>query len=787
MSDSTGDPLRAVEPSRGAVAVAAAACVAIAGILSWRALVGQPPSLWFDVDPVSDPFPFAGIAPSTGLAVDALTLILACLSMLAVRRGIDRVGAALAVLAAIGAIPIVIHSFNSPDHLWRGLQWMSAMGSAAAIVVSLRAMSHERSRATRAVLAGVLLAAIVPMAWHGVLQVWMEHPAMVEEFRAHRSEILAARGWAEGSSQALTYERRLMQPEATAWFGLSNVASSALAAGALTFAGAAFALRRVRPAGALLLGLVSAVATALVVVNGSKGALLSLLVGTMFAAWCMWRAPSARTCARIATALVALVLVAVMVRGWVGERSSERSLLFRSHYVDAAVQVFGDHPWLGVGPAGFGESYLAARPDRSPEEVQSAHAAWADWLVSMGICGAAWIVLFGALVALAAQGSAHARTSAHVGVVSGSVVPSGAGGARDEAAPANSRVRDVSFAWSRGPIIAALVVLVVSILAMLPESASLDDGTLLMRVLAALFAASIAGATVRAVLLGGRAWSAAIAGAVLLLAMHGQIEMTLWWPGSVGRTVALIAVGAAFAVPRSASDRWSSIVASIAAIALLVPATLGVIGAQGSRAAEAVVARAAQPLAAFGLARLGIAPAPATSLASARMQAALTLLEHPANPWLDRPAVVSVGLQQLASAVSAVPPGDPHWAAHAILLANHALDTQKSESVAASAALVAESLYEASTKAATSDRNNAPDRAAIIALLQRAAEYQVKCNPRSVRGWTRLADVAEAQGDHDAQRSAALRALAADETFELDPLRRLPDSARNSLHRQANK
>lgn len=768
MSDAVGVSTDTNEPSRGAVAVAAAACIAIAGMLSWRALVGQPPSLWFDVDPASDPFPFAGIAPSTGLILDALALLCACVAIVSVRRGIDRVGALLVMLASIGAIPVVFHGFNSPDHLWRGLQWMSAMGSATALVAALRAMPAERSRTTRAVLVGVLLAAIVPIAWQGVLQVWREHPAMVEEFRAHRTEILTARGWSNGSPQALTYERRLMQPEATGWFGLSNVASSAFAASALALAGAAIALRRVRPAGAFSLGLVAAVSGLLVIVNGSKGALLALLAGTVFAVWCAWRAPSARTCARIATTFVVLVLVAVLVRGWIGERWSERSLLFRSHYVTAATQIVSEHPWLGVGPAGFGEAYLLARPDRSPEEVQSAHAAWADWLASMGVCGTAWIVLFGALVALAAHGAA--------------VAPSpGARGASGDADTATAPPRIESLAWSRGPIIAAVVVFAASLMAIVPEFDSVDDGTVLMRVLAALFAASIAGATVRAVLIGGRAWAAGIAGAVLLLAMHGQVEMTLWWPGSVGRTVALIAVGAAFTMQRSTGDRRSPLLATLAGFALLVPATIGVIGAQRAYAAEAVVTRAAQPLVAFGLARLHIAPTPETSLASARMHAALLLLEHSTNPWLDRPAVVAVGLQQLASAVSVVPPEDANWPVKAIDLANHALDTHRDESVASSAALVAEALDAASARGM-----KGVTKAAIDSLLQRAAQCQVSSNPRSVRGWSRLANVAEMQGDSAASRSAALRALAADDSFALDPLRQLPVSERATLERQAS-
>ena len=163
------------------------------------------------------------------------------------------------------------------------------------------------------------------------------------------------------------------------------------------------------------------------------------------------------------------------------------------------------------------------------------------------------------------------------------------------------------------------------------------------------------------------------------------------------------------------------------------------------------------------------------------MHAALLLLEHSANPWLDRPAVVAVGLQQLASAVSAVPPEDAQWPEKALELANHALDTHHYESVASSAALVADALDAASARGM-----KGVTKAAIDALLLRAAQRQVSINPRSVRGWTRLANVAESQGDSAASRNAALRALAADDSFALDPLRQLPSTERATLERQAS-
>jgi hypothetical protein len=528
------------------------------------------------------------------------------------------------------------------------------------------------------------------------------------------------------------------------------VASSALAACTLVLTGGAIALRRWRPAGAALLAVVAVAAALLVAVNGSKGAIAALVIGALFALWSARRSPGALLMGRMAVACVALVLVAVALRGVVGERLGERSLLFRAHYMQGASQMLIAHPLMGVGPAGFAEGYLSARPDRSPEEVQSAHAAWADWLASLGILGLAWIALLSMLVALAARATASSP-----------------------AAP----VGDGSLAWSRGPLIAALATLAACMLAIVPEAPSLDEWSLFWRVLAAFLAASIAGALVRAALVGSRAWLAATAGGVLLLAMHAQVEMTLWWPGSVGRTAALIGVAAGFAVERVARDRVALVLASVAACSFLVPAGLGIVGATRALAAEQVIAEAAQPVAAFGLARLKFAPMPETSLSDARMQCARRLLEHAPNPWLDRAPVVAAALQQLASAVGPGTGSDAARREEALALARAALERHPSSAVAGAAALVAESVRDASGGAAA--------RSAHEELMRHAAEQQVAANPRSVIGWSRLADLAAAQGDATAARTAAARALAADDSYELDPMRRIPAAERARLERLA--
>ncbi|MFM8873782.1 MAG: hypothetical protein ACKOJI_10600, partial [Phycisphaerales bacterium] len=55
--------------------LASGCLVLIAALGAFQALVSHPVNLWFDVDPASDPFPFPGIAPSTGMAIDAVTVV----------------------------------------------------------------------------------------------------------------------------------------------------------------------------------------------------------------------------------------------------------------------------------------------------------------------------------------------------------------------------------------------------------------------------------------------------------------------------------------------------------------------------------------------------------------------------------------------------------------------------------------------------------------------------------------------------------------------------------------
>ncbi len=775
--------------------VAAAAVVGIAAIASFQALVAHPAMLWFDVDPASDPFPFAGIAPSTGMALDAAALALAAVALRCARRGIDRAGRRVAFLAGAGAVVAFMHAASDAEQCWRAMQWVAAIVGGTSVAVVLRALGPADGRIARRAAIAVLLAAAVPVAWRGTLQVLVEHPATVAHFQAHKAEFLAARGWAEGSPQALTYERRLVQPEATAWFGLSNVASSMLAAGAVAFAGAAVALRRARPAGAAMLGIVAVGCAALTAVNGSKGALAVLAIGACFAAWCALRAPSAPARTRAALALLALPLVAVGVRAAVGLAVGERSLLFRAHYAEGALRMVRESPVLGEGPAGFGPAYLRLRPWDSPEEVQSAHAAWADWIASLGLGGVAWIVASVAVVAWLARAACDGH------VAGDGIAGTAADGDRRPAARAEPA--------ARARLVPVLLALVVGVLAIVPEAPSLDDPALAARVLAALFAAACASVLVRAFAAPGRALAAGLAGAALALAVHSQVEMTLWWPGALAWVACLVGAVAGGAWPadaraaaaetpvdrphpHSVSTREALARASIRALVAVHLVMAGVVLAlevPGARSSEAFVARAAEPLAAFGRARLGIGPAPGRTIADARFEAA-GLIDPSVTDfvgslprtqrWLGRPAVRAASLTQYALGIAALeaPEGDDLLLQGRLNEVLGMLEERGSapwrmhcEPEAAAAGLLAEAAL-ARAPAAGVERSLAASQVRKWGLMQ------VELNPRSVRGWMRAAEGAAALGEAEDAARFAGNALGVDLTYALDPLRRMGEADR---------
>src|SRR5262249_27355910 len=139
----------------------------------------------------------------------------------------------------------------------------------------------------------------------------------------------------------------------------------------------------------------------MLVFTGSKGAVLAALIGVILAIAPLTIPLIAPTFASrfsgvIIMAMVLLTLGAVFARGTPLSQalSGDKSLLFRWHYTVASARMAAAHPWLGVGPDGYQDAYAQFRVPRNPEEVQSAHSMFWDWVCTLGVpAGACWIAL----------------------------------------------------------------------------------------------------------------------------------------------------------------------------------------------------------------------------------------------------------------------------------------------------------------------------------------------------------------------------------------------------------
>lgn len=292
-------------------------------------------------------------------------------------------------LAVLGSGGVLVHAAGNEAHAVAGMPWAAAMCAGVA-------MMHLPNRSTlRLAMIAALLGMSAMLGAKGAVQVFIEHPDTIASYERTRESFLASRGWSPDSVMARNYERRLYQPEATGWFGLSNVFGSMAAAWVLALGSAAFLAVRGRvsdwrvPA---LLGLGAALSAAGLALSHSKGAAGALVVGVV-ALVVVVRLP--RRAGVLCALVPVIVLAGVIARGLVGERLGELSILFRWFYIQGATGIFLDQPMLGVGPAGFKDAYMLAKPAISPEEVSSPHSIFFDWLACLGVLGAAWVLLIG--------------------------------------------------------------------------------------------------------------------------------------------------------------------------------------------------------------------------------------------------------------------------------------------------------------------------------------------------------------------------------------------------------
>ena len=722
----------------GIVTVAIIRCVIVFG--------GQ---IVFDVDPAIDPSPLAGFGPAGSLFLDA-ALLAACgcglLGETLAGRPIDRL---LLALALVPAPVIAYHGLADAGDMWRGSTWLAA---AAACVV----LAHlGRDRAIRVVILALLMAVLVPVAIRGALQssvtpfgVTLSGPEYLDtiaEFEANRDVFFADRGWAPDSAAARLYEQRLRQPDPRGWFPTTNVFASLMAFGLVMSVGLGIGAVRDRADRRWLTLFGAAVlvfATALWV-SRSKGAILACTIGlALLAVPLLSRRAHAlftRRGGAVMLALVGLTLAAVVVRGvalpesWMGDKS----LLYRWHYLVGSARIVSADGLVGVGPDGFQAAYVQVRDSRSPEEVTSAHNAFADWLSDLGLSGAAWIGLVGVLLWRAGR-RADPRTD-----------PPDAGS---------------GFVNPRWTLAAAAVVAIFALApAIIVERAVLDAVGQVARI------AGVLGFVLAAVAYAGglertraAVVSSTLAAATVVLVVHGQIEMTFFDPAAVTWIMCVLGL-AGGASPRGGGRRTGLGVAlGLIVLALVLSSR---VAARAARAQTRMIAAA----------ELLYPPEMLPELyARQREEAAQMLLRaYETTRSTDAMLLREAARQMMIAAQVSPADRQPGLATRAVEFAHEAAHVHRGPS---STALLAETAWLLAL--ITGDETHKQ-----VAI--EAAAALTDQDPHGIGPWRRLGDLYRELGMPDEAASAYQRALQNNANFELDPMRQLSERDRRELEERA--
>jgi hypothetical protein len=508
-----------------------------------RCISTYDPFPYWSGDPFIMPSPVVGLTPAWAMGLDAVTII-ACgvvcwgvsraASNLQLRLLIDNSGVILFVYPAVS---LTAKSFLD-DHVL-GLHWVASVFVALAVLMCIK---DRALRLPAAMLAcAALLSIVVMIVPKGLAQVFVEHPQMMRTFRANQDAFLAAQGWSPDSAMARGYLRRLEQPEASGWFGLANVFATLAAAGFATFitwlvlelTRERIGVRDDRTERTKLLAITgggAALCAAGVWLAGSKGGFAVAGLGLVLAGAAWWiRRPgnesriSAKVAGWIGPALVALTLLAVIVRGLIGERISELSILFRWFYMQGAAKIFIHNPF-GVGPAGFKDAYMIHKPALSPEDTAFAHSILIDWIVCAGVIG---LVLVGVWVGFLMSASRGLLRPAPASS------PSDAG---PEESPQERSLAGTLLRQARG-LACLMVILPTGIAAFLEREAATPESGL-TRAAGIAFALACIWGIWRVIERGSRtqkyddALGPAVAVGAIVAAVHCQIELTGTTQGS---------------------------------------------------------------------------------------------------------------------------------------------------------------------------------------------------------------------------------------------------------------
>lgn len=158
----------------------------LGGAIALRTLVAWAPVLRFDVDPVFDPAPFAGLGPAGSLYIDAVIALSAAFIL---AECASSWALTLLLVAGLASISIFqIHGVGAAGTPWRGATWIAGFVAAAA-AVSLARSPQNTAKIAWSVLVTCLIA--VAGAWwmRGAWQWCVEQPAVVEFFHSGARDV----------------------------------------------------------------------------------------------------------------------------------------------------------------------------------------------------------------------------------------------------------------------------------------------------------------------------------------------------------------------------------------------------------------------------------------------------------------------------------------------------------------------------------------------------------------------------------------------------------------------
>ncbi|MEQ9461341.1 MAG: hypothetical protein RIG82_10360 [Phycisphaeraceae bacterium] len=387
--------------------------VVMVGVVLLPGLVPTFVNPWLETDPRVEGLTGAlgGMTGTVAVGVQLVGMIAAGVGLV-LARGVRGWWLLLAGVGCLGAMWSVLNGAGSTGNRVMVGSWVA--GAVMAVGMASLVSDRRAGAAVRRWVVAVLVGGLIPLAVDALWQVYVEHPENLRFYERTMDEMLAARGWAEGSPEHLLFARRMSFADATGGYALSNVLGS-VGAG-LACLGLGFVGTRLRDRGTLTAAGVLGVGGVLVWLTASRGAMGALMLGVVWFGVACWLGARIRrgwlrglVVGGLGLLMVLLPWVAI---GWAGAQGPPPppppgevtsfpgwlSLLFRYWYLEAGLRMLVEVPgvwWSAVGPEGFALMFGWMKDPMLPEDVASTHNVVVDLLVMLGVYGLCWLVLGG--------------------------------------------------------------------------------------------------------------------------------------------------------------------------------------------------------------------------------------------------------------------------------------------------------------------------------------------------------------------------------------------------------